>query len=140
MKSSGPYFTVSSKRRTRCLLLLPSPFWNTTIAYLCWTTQVVVADEHAVSPNAAMPAPANTVKYCRVIACPRSWLGAAWLYQAERWYLYPMRAGSYTIGVRCPCQYASRSTRLTSLPVGVRGRSATKSTDFGHLKCASAER
>jgi len=74
VNSFGPYFTVSSKRRTTCLLLLPSPFWNTTIAYRCWTTQVVVADAQAVSPNAAIPAPADTFKYCRVIACPRSWL------------------------------------------------------------------
>src|SRR5215467_13852755 len=93
VNSFGPYFTVSSKRLTKCLLLLPSPFWNTTIAYPCWTTQVVVADAHAVSPSAApagITAPANALKYCRVIACPRSWLGAASLDQAERLSLYPM--------------------------------------------------
>src|SRR5262249_36523305 len=93
VNSLGPYFTVSSNRRTECLLLLPSPFWNTTIAYRCWTTHVVVADAHAVSPaaaTAAIPAPANTLRYCRVIACPRSWLGAASPDQAERSCIYPM--------------------------------------------------
>jgi hypothetical protein len=32
-----------------------------------------------------------------------------------------------------PAQYGSRSSRLSTLPVGLRGRVSTKSTDVGHL-------
>src|SRR5689334_14768055 len=39
-----------------------------------------------------------------------------------------------------PSQYGSRSARLSSLPLGVRGSTAAKSTDLGSLKPASRSR
>src|SRR6266699_97028 len=53
LMSCGPYFTFRRKRVTKRLLLFPTPFWKTTIAYPCRTTQVVVAEAHPVRPSAA---------------------------------------------------------------------------------------
>ena len=87
------------------------------------------------------PDPPATARLLDVLA--QVGRGHAATRDASRWHAPVIALACHHAGrsgqmaLAWPCQYGSRSRRLSSLPLGSRGSSATKSMDLGHFILAS---